>query len=329
MPTSDQNQKLTQDGSRLCQILNVREARRDVLPPRPRAVAAPSRPRAGARGRMPQAQSGAQRARPRRHGCGRTGRASRPRGCRSRARPPRAAPRGGRRARARGRVRRRRSARLPRHGRARRTRGRAVHGTTPHPKRSPATDGVPMKISRATGGVESPESVAVSPKSSRKFGPAGRNRAAGVNERSSWSASGSRKTRNVVGPRSRSKRRTAPSSPTSVRVKSSSTPATGTSSATPKVRSRSENRSPLPTASEPTAAPATTRSSSSASPSRRSRRASRCSTMNTSRDSRYSPARPMRDGCHTELVTVAPTRGAGRSGRWRHAVSIASGKELR
>src|SRR2546421_3287824 len=81
----------------------------------------------------------------------------------------------------------------------------------------------------------------------------------------------------------------------SVRFQSLSTSATGTWSAMLKVRSKSEKRSPPSTASEPTAAPATTRSSSSASRSRRSRRASRCSTVNTMRDptsavSRTAPA---------------------------------------
>src|SRR2546423_295210 len=90
----------------------------------------------------------------------------------------------------------------------------------------------------------------------------------------------------MVGPASRSTSCTAQSSSTSVRVQSPRTSAIGTWSATPKVRSRSEKRSPPPTASEPTAAPATTRSSSSASRSRRSRRASRCSTVNTDGDSR-------------------------------------------
>src|ERR671923_241538 len=85
----------------------------------------------------------------------------------------------------------------------------------------------------------------------------------------------------MVGLRSRSTSCTASSSSTSVRVQSPSTSAVGTSSAMANVRSRSEKRSPLSTASEPTAAPATTRSSSRASCSTQSRRASRCSTVNT------------------------------------------------
>src|SRR5919201_64608 len=88
----------------------------------------------------------------------------------------------------------------------------------------------------------------------------------------------------MVGSRSRSARRTASSSSMSVRVQSSRTSATCTWSAMAKVRSKSEKRSPPSTASDPTAAPATTRSSSSAIRSRRSRRASRCSTVNTKRD---------------------------------------------
>src|SRR5437867_4231097 len=71
----------------------------------------------------------------------------------------------------------------------------------------------------------------------------------------------------------------------SVRVQSSSTAATGTWSAMPKLRSRSEKRSPPSTASEPTTAPATTRASASASRSRCSRTASRCSTVNTRHES--------------------------------------------
>ena len=69
---------------------------------------------------------------------------------------------------------------------------------------------------------------------------------------------------------------TASNSSTSVRVQSSSTSASRIPSAMPKVRSRSETRSPPSTASEPTMAPATTRSSRAPSPSTRSRRSSRC-----------------------------------------------------
>src|SRR5256714_6133406 len=86
----------------------------------------------------------------------------------------------------------------------------------------------------------------------------------------------------------------------SVRVQSSSTLATRTWSAMPNVRSTSENRSPPSMASEPTRAPATTRSSSSASPSRRSRRASRCSTVNTEVRSGLQlsrPGEPVEDRC--------------------------------
>src|SRR5215211_7854463 len=67
----------------------------------------------------------------------------------------------------------------------------------------------------------------------------------------------------------------------SLRVQSLSTAATGTWSAMPKLRSRSEKRSPPSTASEPTAAAATTCSSASASRSRRSRTTPRCATVNT------------------------------------------------
>src|SRR5438876_11988 len=82
----------------------------------------------------------------------------------------------------------------------------------------------------------------------------------------------------------------------SVRVQSSSTSEVGTWSAMPKVRSKSEKRSPPSTASEPTAAPATTRSSRSATRSTCSRRASRCSTVNTSRDSSARRASPSGSG---------------------------------
>src|SRR5215211_7576778 len=76
----------------------------------------------------------------------------------------------------------------------------------------------------------------------------------------------------------------------SVCVQSASTSATRACSATPKVRSRSEKRSPSSTASEPTAAPSTMRSSSCASLNTRSRRASRCSTVNTTRDPSHASA---------------------------------------
>src|SRR5690242_17024358 len=66
----------------------------------------------------------------------------------------------------------------------------------------------------------------------------------------------------------------------SVRVQSSRTSITATPSATAKVRSRSEKRSPPPSASDPTSAPATTRLSLPAMASTWSRRASRCSTVN-------------------------------------------------
>ena len=71
-------------------------------------------------------------------------------------------------------------------------------------------------------------------------------RAAGVSERSNWSASGNRNPRGrwAVGPRSRSVRCIAPSSSLSLRVQSSSTSATGTRSAMANVRSRSQKRSP-------------------------------------------------------------------------------------
>src|SRR5947208_4643417 len=144
--------------------------------------------------------------------------------------------------------------------------------TTPHPKGSPPAGG----LRPSTG---SPS--AVSPNSTRNRGLAAAKRAAGVSDRSSWRASGSRNTRYIVGPRSRSTRCTAAISSLSVRVQSSRTSARSTSSATAKVRSRSEKRSPPPTASEPTAAPATTRRSFSARVKTLSRRASRCSTVNT------------------------------------------------
>src|SRR2546428_6207047 len=143
---------------------------------------------------------------------------------------------------------------------------------TPQPKRSPAAGA----LGPAAG---SPS--AVSPNSSRNRGPAGAKRAAGVSDRSNWRASGNRNTRYIVGPRSRSTRCTAANSSLSVRVQSSRTSATGTSSATAKVRSRSEKRSPPPNAREPTTAPATTRWSFSARVNTRSRRASRWSTVNT------------------------------------------------
>src|SRR5512133_761865 len=105
----------------------------------------------------------------------------------------------------------------------------------------------------------------------------------------------------MVGPRSRSTSCRASASSTRVRVQSSRTSATDASSAIPNVRSRSEKRSPLPAASEPTAAPATTRSSSAASRSTRSRSASRCSTVNTC----ASPA---------SISAGRPRRGALRRG---------------
>src|SRR4051794_13667010 len=142
---------------------------------------------------------------------------------------------------------------------------------TPQPKRSAAGGG--------SGAIPLP--WAVSPNRRRNRGPAGAKCAAGVRDRSSWGASGSRKTREIVCPCSRSARGTAPSSSLNVRVQSSRISETGTPSATAKVRSRSEKRSPPPRASEPTAAPATTRRSCLARASTRSRWASRCSTVNT------------------------------------------------
>ena len=65
---------------------------------------------------------------------------------------------------------------------------------TPHPKIDPAIGGVAMNRSPVTGGV-APSLGAVSPKRSRKRGPAGRNCVAGVIERSNCNASGSRNTR--------------------------------------------------------------------------------------------------------------------------------------
>ncbi len=65
---------------------------------------------------------------------------------------------------------------------------------TPHPKMDPATGGVAMNRSPMTGRVDA-SLGAVSPKRSRKRGPAGRNWAAGVIERSNCNASGSRNTR--------------------------------------------------------------------------------------------------------------------------------------
>src|SRR3989449_7061814 len=142
---------------------------------------------------------------------------------------------------------------------------------TPQPKRSPAAGGL-----RPSAGSPS----AVSPNSSRNRGPAAAKRAAGVSDRWNWRAPCSRNTRYIVGPRTRSTSCTAANWSLSVRVQSSRTSATGTSSATAKVRSRSEKRSPPPRASEPTAAPATTRRSFSARVNTRSRRASLCSTVN-------------------------------------------------
>ncbi len=113
----------------------------------------------------------------------------------------------------------------------------------------------------------------------------------------------------MVGPRARSARCTASSSSMSVRVQSLNTAATGTWSAIPKVRSKSEKRSPPSTASEPTAAPATTRSSSAASRSRCSRRASRCSTVNTS-------ARVYLRVTVSRLVDLAGHRRSGRRQCW-------------
>jgi hypothetical protein len=56
-------------------------------------------------------------------------------------------------------------------------------------------DDAPPEEVRATGGAGESSSPAVSPNSSRNRGPAGRNCAAGVMERSNCSASGSRNTR--------------------------------------------------------------------------------------------------------------------------------------
>jgi hypothetical protein len=61
---------------------------------------------------------------------------------------------------------------------------------------SAAIAGVEMKSSPTTFCVDAPTSSgAVSPNRRRNRGPAGRNLAAGDIDRSSWSASGSRKTR--------------------------------------------------------------------------------------------------------------------------------------
>lgn len=65
---------------------------------------------------------------------------------------------------------------------------------TPHPKMGPATPGVGMNRSPVAGGLAA-SLAAVSPKRSRKRGPAGWNRGAGVIERSNCNASGSRNTR--------------------------------------------------------------------------------------------------------------------------------------
>jgi hypothetical protein len=67
---------------------------------------------------------------------------------------------------------------------------------TPHPKMSSATVGVEMKRSPANEGAgDSDPLEAVSPNRSRNRGPAGRNSAAGVIERSNCNRSGSRNTR--------------------------------------------------------------------------------------------------------------------------------------
>src|SRR5437763_2284976 len=114
----------------------------------------------------------------------------------------------------------------------------------------------------------------------------------------------------MVGSCTRSASCSAPSSSMSVVVQSSRTSVTATWSAMPKVRSRSEKRSPSPTASEPTAAPATTRSSSSASRSTRSRRASRCSRVNTSGDASSAPSSRGRCEPPSALTGgLAPRRG--------------------
>ena len=83
----------------------------------------------------------------------------------------------------------------------------------------------------------------------------------------------------MVGPAGKSNKWTASNSLARLRVQSSSTSDTSRPSATAKVRSRSDQRSPSLRASEPTIAPATTRVSDEANSSTRSRTRSRSSTL--------------------------------------------------
>src|SRR5829696_846131 len=99
----------------------------------------------------------------------------------------------------------------------------------------------------------------------------------------------------------------------SVPVQSLSTSVTGTWSAMPKLRSRSEKRSPPSAASEPTAAAATTCASASASRSRRSRTASRSSTVNTRHESIAAgdPAAPAQPRSRRQDPRTARRRAPG------------------